>query len=207
MAGTSAGRLALGSVPPVIALALVAAVSGCKPSQAAPSTYSAPPAATGQATDPAPVPTSALPVGTPPVGTPPASTPPASTPAATTPASGPAGTGSVSVSVTSPVTLSGSASAPVACVTGGTYRAAVSSAMISGDQVSYTVAIARYRGPGSYPAVVAVTLRQSTGVVTTIAGVSRVPAVITASGGSFSVSATGSEGRTFTGSLSWTCGT
>ena len=118
-----------------------------------------------------------------------------------------AGPGSLSVSVTSPVTLSGSAAAPVSCVTGLSYRASVTSAVIHGDQVSYTVAIARYRGPGSYPAVVAVTLRQSTGVVTTIAGVSRVPAAITATGGSFSVSATGSEGRTFTGSLTWTCGT
>jgi hypothetical protein len=34
-----------------------------------------------------------------------------------------------------------------------------------------------------------------------------VPAAITATGGSFSVSATGSGGRTFTGSLTWTCGT
>ncbi len=83
--------------------------------------------------------------------------------------------GSLSVSVTSPATLSGTAAVPVSCVTGLSYRAEVSSAVIHGDQVSYTVAIAPYRGPGSYPAVVAVTLRQSTGVVTTVAGVSRVP--------------------------------
>jgi hypothetical protein len=54
--------------------------------------------------------------------------------------------------------------------------------------------------------VVAVTLRQASGLVTTVTGVSRVPAVITAAGGSFSVSATGSAGRTFTGSLNWVCG-
>ncbi len=94
----------------------------------------------------------------------------------------------------------------MSCATGLNYRASVTSAVIRGDQISYAVAIARYRGPGSYPAVVAVTLRQSTGVVTTIAGVSKVPAAITAKGGSFSVSATGSGGRTFTGSLTWTCG-
>ncbi|HEX4833062.1 MAG TPA: hypothetical protein VH478_18420 [Trebonia sp.] len=92
-------------------------------------------------------------------------------------------------------------------MTGISYRAEVSSAVIHGDQVSFTVAIARYRGPGSYLAVVAVTLRQPTGVVTTVAGVSRVPATITSSGGSFSVSAVGSAGRTLSGSLTWTCGT
>jgi hypothetical protein len=96
--------------------------------------------------------------------------------------------------------------APVSCVAGLAYRATVTSAAVRGDQVSFSVAIARYRGPGSYPAVVGVTFRQASGVVTTVAGVSRVPAVITATGGSFSVSATGSGGRTFTGSLSWTCG-
>jgi hypothetical protein len=67
--------------------------------------------------------------------------------------------------------------------------------------------IPRYRGPGRYPAVVGVTLRQASGVVTTVAGVSRIPAAITSTGGSFSISATGSAGRTLTGSLNWTCGT
>jgi hypothetical protein len=169
-------------VLPAAALALAALASGCKGQVAVSAQGAAPPAPAVTET-----------------GTPAASAAPA--------ASRQAGTGSLSVSVTSPVTLSGSTAAPVSCATGLSYRASVTGAVIHGDQVSYTVAIARYRGPGSYPAVVAVTLRQSTGVVTTIAGVSRVPAAITATGGSFSVSATGSEGRTFTGSLTWTCGT
>src|SRR5450756_752562 len=117
------------------------------------------------------------------------------------------GPGSVSVSVSSPVSVSGSVAVPVACAAGLAYRATVSSAVVQGDQLSFSVAIARYRGAGSYPAaVVGVTLHQASGVVTTIAGVSRVHAVITSTGGSFSVSATGSGGRTFTGSLTWTCG-
>ena len=205
MAGTSARRLVRAAIPSVAALAVVAGLSGCKAGQVALSTQSTSPAAPAPASSTAPAPTggSADPAST---TAAPAATRPASGPAAA-PASGSATSGSVSVSVTSPVTLSGTASVPVSCVTGVYYRAEVSSAVIHGDQVSWTVAIARYRGPGSYPAVVAVTLRQSTGVVTTIAGVSRVPAVITAAGGSFSVSATGSAGRTFTGSLNWTCGT
>jgi hypothetical protein len=183
-------------VLPTAALALAATLaSGCKGQVVAVSDQgTAPPASAATEAAASPAATSA------------ATTATSAAPAATA-ASQPAGTGSLAVSVTSPVTLSGSIAAPVSCVTGLNYRASVTSAVIHGDQVSYTVAIAHYRGPGSYPAVVAVTLRQSTGVVTTIAGVSRVPAVITATGGSFSVSATGSEGRTFTGSLTWTCGT
>ena len=181
MAVTRARRLTRGAALPVAALALAAAVSGCKGTLSA---QGAPPAASASGATSAHATASAVPA-----------------------ASQGQGAGSLSVSVTSPVTLSGTATVAVSCVTGPSYRAAVSSAVIHGDQVSYTVAIARYRGPGSYPAVVAVTLRQSTGVVTTVAGVSRVPAAITSAGGSFSVSATGSEGRTFTGTLTWTCGT
>jgi hypothetical protein len=174
-------------VLPAAALALAALASGCKGQAAVSAQGAAPSASAVTETGAGAAATSA------------ASAAPA--------ASRQPGTGSLSVSVTSPVALSGSTAAPVSCATGLSYRASVTSAVIHGDQVSYTVAIARYRGPGSYPAVVAVTLRQSTGVVTTIAGVSRVPAAITATGGSFSVSATGSEGRTFTGSLTWACGT
>jgi hypothetical protein len=171
-----AGVLARGAVLPVAAIALATVVTGCKGA----AVVSAPAASVSSAASYGAVPA-----------------------AATSPASAP---GSLSVSITSPVTLSGTDEVPVSCATGVGYHAEATSAVIHGDQVSYTVAIARYRGPGSYPAVVAVTLRQSTGVVTTLAGVSQVPAEITADGGSFSVSATSAEGRTFTGSLTWTCG-
>ena len=194
MGVASVRPLVLGAVLPATALALVLAVSGCKGGQATLSAQGASPtgpvpgaasAAAGIASAPAP-----------------ASDPPAATATSQDPAPG-----SLSVSVTSPVPLSGTATKAVSCATGLTYHAQASGAVIHGDQVSYTVAVARYRGPGTYPAVVAVTLRQSTGVVTTVAGVSKVPATITSSGGSFSVSATGSGGRTFSGSLTWTCGT
>jgi hypothetical protein len=116
------------------------------------------------------------------------------------------GQGSVTASVTSPVTDSGTALVPVSCATGVGYHAKVTSAVVHGDQLSYSVDIPRYTGPGRYSAVVAVTFRQASGLVTAVAGVSRVPVVITTAGGSFTVSATGSGGRTFAGSLRWTCG-
>jgi hypothetical protein len=109
--------------------------------------------------------------------------------------------------ISSPVTLSGTVPAPVSCVPGElSYRAEVGATDVNGAKVTFSVVIARYRGPGSYPAVVAATLQQQSGTVTAIGGVSRVPAVITTSGGSFTVSAVGTEGRTFTGTLTWTCG-
>lgn len=193
MVVTPARRLAQKAVLPTAALALAVAVSGCK-GQVALSTQSASPAGSATGGTSASTPAAA--------DSPTTSAAPLA--AATSQAPAP---GSLSVSVTSPVTLSGTAIRAVSCVTGLSYRAEASSVVIDGDQVSYTVAIARYRGPGAYPAVVAVTLRQSTGVVTTVAGVAQVPATITSAGGSFSVSATGSAGRTFTGSLTWTCGT
>jgi hypothetical protein len=204
MAGTSGRRLARIVVPPAAALALVAGLAGCKQGQLTVSTPSASTAAPTSGTVPAGGATDSLPTS---AADPVTTTPVTTAPAGGTPSSEPAGPGAISVSITSPVTLSGSVSAPVSCRAGLAYWASVSSAVIHGDQLTYSVAISHYRGPGSYPAVVAVTLRQSTGAVTTLAGVARVPAVITATGGSFSVSATSSEGRTFTGSLNWTCGT
>jgi hypothetical protein len=194
MTVTPVRRLARGAALPVAGLALAAAAAGCRGQVALSAAGTSSPASATSAA-PASGATSAA-----------ADTATTPAPAATATSQAPAA-GSLSVSVTSPVTLTGTAPAPVSCVTGLSYRAEVSSAVIQGDQVSYTVAVAPYRGPGSYPAVVAVTLRQSTGVVTTVAGVSLVPVTISSAGGSFSVSATGSEGRTFTGSLAWTCGT
>jgi hypothetical protein len=188
-------------VPSAAALALAAGLAGCKgvavtssaagsslttTAASAPGASSAAPAAGGAATDGAT---------------------PAGSDLATASPSEAQGPGSISTSVTSPVTVAGSVMVPVSCVAGLAYRATVTSAVVQGDQLSFSVAIPRYRGPGSYPAVVGATLRQASGVVTTVAGVSRIPTAITSTGGSFSVSATGSDGRTLTGSLNWTCGT
>jgi hypothetical protein len=193
----SAGRLARAAVPSAATLALAVSLTACRGSvdAAAQAPASTPAAAT--AADP---PAAAAASATSPAAAAASTTPPA------TAATSPQAQGALSVSVTSPIAVHGSVAAPVSCVTGRVYRATVSGATVSGSQFSFTVAIADYRGPGSYPSVVAVTLRQASGVVTAIAGTARTPAVITASGGSFTVSATGTEGRTISGSLAWTCG-
>ena len=177
-------RLARAAVLPAAVVALTAGLAGCKGTVAA----------TGSS--PATVAVSAAP----------ATSEVATEPAAAAAVSAPATRGSVSASISSPVTDSGTVAVPVSCESGLVYRAVVTSAVVHGDQVSFGVVIAGYHGPGSYPAVVDVTLHQAAGVVTAVAGVSRIPAVITSTGGSFAVSATGSGGRTLTSSLSWTCG-
>jgi hypothetical protein len=179
------------AAPPAVLIAVAACLTGCRGTAVAVSAAS-PAAATVSAAATA----SASAAGTSPAqaeGTAP------DQPAATA-------QGSVTVSVSSPVTDSGTVAVPVSCVTASGYRATVSSAVVQGDQLSFTADIPRYPGPGSYYAVVAVTFRQATGTVTAVGHVSRVPAVITAAGGSFTLSAVGSGGRTFTGSLRWTCG-
>jgi hypothetical protein len=118
----------------------------------------------------------------------------------------PARAGALSASVSAPVIVLGHVATPVLCATGGVYQAEESRATIDGNRLRFTVGIVGYHGTGSYSAVVAVTLDQASGVVTTLAGVSQVPATITRTGGSFSVKAIGREGRPFTGSLHWVCG-
>jgi len=192
------------AAPSAAVLALVAGLAGCKGVVVASSTPASSSTAAGSTA--AALSVTATPTAAPADQATSAGGTPAEAPT-TAPPSQAQGPGSVSVSVTAPVAVAGSVAVPVSCVAGLAYRATVTSAVVQGDQLSFSVAIPRYRGAGSYPtAVVGVTLHQASGVVTTLAGVSRVPAVISSTGGSFSVSATGSGGRTFTGSLNWTCG-
>ena len=187
------------AIPPAVVLALVTGLAGCKgvavASSAAGDSLPAAAASTPATSSAAPAATFSADVAT-----------TASSAPATASPSQAQGSGSVSISVTAPVAVSGSVQVPVSCVAGLAYRASVTSAVLQGNQLSFSVAVPRYHGPGSYPAVVGVTLREASGVVTTVAGLPRIPAVITSTGGSFSVSATGSGGRTLSGSLSWTCG-
>lgn len=193
MTRTSAGQLARATALSATALALAVGVTACRGVQAPLAASSSPAGAISAGTSGG---TSAG-----------ASSAPAPASADATSTVSPPATGSLSASVSSPVVVSGTVPASVTCQSGRIYRAETSGVTISGNQLSFTVAIAGYHGPGTYPAVVAVTLRQTSGLVTTLAGVSQVPAMITSTGGSFSVSATGGEGRTFTGSLNWVCGT
>ena len=84
-----------------------------------------------------------------------ASTDPTSTPASTSATASPSqaqASGSVSVSVSSPVTVPGTVLVPVSCVVGLAYHATVATAVVHGDRLSFSVAVPRYSGPGSYPA-------------------------------------------------------
>jgi hypothetical protein len=191
-------RWAGAAAPAVIVLALGGALTGCRDGAVVVSSGTPASAAAGTSTGSAADTASGI-ADAEDAGAAPSSA--AGTAASATPAAG-----SVTASVSAPVTVSGTAQVPVSCVTGAAYRATVDSAVVDGDQLSYTVAIPRYTGPGSYYTVVGVTLRQASGVVTAVGRVSSVPAQITAAGGSFTVSAVGSGGRTLAGSRSWTCG-
>ena len=190
MTRSSSGRLARAATLSATALALIAGLAACRGAQAV-------------ATSAGVTPASAAASGTAPSST---ATNSSTSTGATSATVGQPAVGSLTATVTSPSTVSATVPAPVACLTGPAYRAGGSRLTIRGNQLSFSVTIAGYRGPGTYPALIAVTWRQASGLVTTLAGVFRVPAVITSTGGSFSVSATGIEGRTFTGSLTWVCG-
>ena len=117
-------------------------------------------------------------------------------------------TGSVGVAVTSPVSLAGSKAVGVTCTTGPVYKALVSKVTVKGATVSVAVSVAGYKGPGSYPAVVTLTLKEANGTVVPLPKAVKVPAVLTSTGGSFTDSWTSTQGKklTFAGSIRWTCG-
>jgi hypothetical protein len=119
---------------------------------------------------------------------------------------GEGGPGTVTVAITEPVTVSGHAGTNVACQnTARRYTATAQSATINGYQISLTVRIAGYRGPGTYPAVVTVRLDGAGGEVTTVSAVPGINATVTTEGGSFSIKATGDNGRTLAASAKWIC--
>jgi len=140
-------------------------------------------------------------------GTDTAAAPPSSGTTPTNPnhGSGAGGPGTVTVSITQPVAVSGHAGTTVTCDTGRAYSAVAQSATVDGYHVSFTVRAAGYRGPGTYQALVTARLDGASGAVTTVSAVPNIPAEITATGGSFSINATGDNGRTLAASLQWTC--
>jgi hypothetical protein len=118
---------------------------------------------------------------------------------------GSGGAGSLTVSVTKPVAVSGHVDTTVSCVKAGrAYTASADSALVAGYRVAFTVRVAPYHGPGTYPAaLVSLTLAGPTGTV----GAASVPspATVTDAGGSFTLDTTTSTGQTFTASLTWAC--
>ncbi len=118
---------------------------------------------------------------------------------------GSGGAGTVTVSITEPVSLTGHAGDSVTCSTGRIYTAAATSAPVQGYKVSFTVRIAGYTGAGTYPSVVTFSLTDPQGTTQSIPAVPKVDAVLTDTGGSFTVSAATESGRTVSGVTTWTC--
>lgn len=118
---------------------------------------------------------------------------------------GAGGPGSITLTMTEPAAISGHVTTPVACTTGRMYEASASSAAVQGYQLSFSVRVAGYAGPGEYQATIGVTLVEPDGTSISVPAVPAVPAQITAGGGTFSLSATGSNGRTVALSLTWAC--
>ncbi|MCK9897739.1 hypothetical protein [Frankia sp. AgB32] len=107
------------------------------------------------------------------------------------------------MAITSPVTLSGHVDTTVTCETPGARYVASASGSLQGYQISESVRVSAYRGPGTYHALVAVSVLgpSSQDVVTAVP----TDAQISASGGSVVFSASTSGGRTLAGSISWAC--
>jgi hypothetical protein len=115
-------------------------------------------------------------------------------------------TGSVTVSVTSPVTESGSTGAAVSCARAGLlYVASARNAYVAGYAHSFTVRVLPYRGPGAYRALATLTVVGPHGGIASVSAVPGTPTTITNSGGTFTIDATGSQGRTLAATVSWTC--
>jgi hypothetical protein len=118
---------------------------------------------------------------------------------------GAGGAGSLTVSVTRPVAVSGHVDATVSCTRAGrTYTARANSALVAGYRVAFTVRVVPYHGPDTYPAaLVSLTLDGPTGSV----GAASVPspATITDPGGSFTLDTTTSSGQPLRASLTWAC--
>ncbi|WP_322759139.1 hypothetical protein [Frankia sp. Cr2] len=131
-------------------------------------------------------------------------TAPATAPPATVPAGrGTGGPGSLTVSITSPVAVAGHVDTTVTCEAGRRY-AETANGVIRGYTVAETVRVAAYHGPGSYPALVTVSVSSSAEGTYAVEAIATT-AAITSTGGSLSFSGQTSAGRTLAGSISWSC--
>jgi hypothetical protein len=118
---------------------------------------------------------------------------------------GAGGAGSVTISVTKPVVISGHVDTTVSCTTANhTYTASADGTLIAGYHVAFTVRVAPYHGAGEYPAaLVTLTLDGPTGKI----GAASVPSptTLTSPGGSFTLDTTTSNGQSFAAHLIWAC--
>jgi hypothetical protein len=62
-----------------------------------------------------------------------------------------------------------------------------------------------YRGPGTYPALVTLTVTGPQGGIASVSGVPANAVTITSTGGTFTIDRAGEDGRTLDATLTWTC--
>jgi hypothetical protein len=107
------------------------------------------------------------------------------------------------VAITSPVAVSGHVDTAVSCQREGARYVASASGSIHGYAVSEVARIAGHHGPGSYRALLTVSVTGPDAHY----GVSSVPATaqVTDTGGTVSFSAATDGGRTLAGSIAWAC--
>ena len=120
-------------------------------------------------------------------------------------------TGSITVNLTQPRVVSGSAQATVNCATHGTiYRVRAHRSTIDGHRIAASMVIRNYAGPGSYKATVRVALRH--GRMLRAGTVRNVQVTVTAGGGTWTFAgiATGKvhpglAGKAIAGTISYAC--
>jgi hypothetical protein len=114
--------------------------------------------------------------------------------------------GSVVISMASPQSKTWTANAAVTCArTAVLYLASADGSDDEGYNESLAVRVAPYRGPGSYYALVTLTVTGPRGGIASVGGVPAEPVTITSTGGTFTIDQTGSDGKTLDATVTWTC--
>ena len=114
--------------------------------------------------------------------------------------------GSVVISMTSPQSKTWTANAAVTCArTAVLYLASADGSDDAGYNESLAVRVAPYRGPGSYRALVTLTVTGPQGGIASVSGVPAEPVTITSTGGTFTIDQTGNDGKTLDATVTWTC--
>jgi len=114
--------------------------------------------------------------------------------------------GSLVISMTSPVSQTWTSGATVSCArTALLYLASADGSGAPGYNESLAVRVAPYRGPGAYPALVTLTVTGPQGGIASVSGVPASSVTITSTGGTFTIDRTGANGRTLDATATWTC--
>jgi hypothetical protein len=114
--------------------------------------------------------------------------------------------GSVVISMTSPQSKTWTADAAVTCArTAVLYLASADGSDNAGYNESLAVRAAPYRGPGSYHALITLTVTGPQGGIASVSGVPAEPVTITSTGGTFTIDQTGNDGKTLDATVTWTC--